>query len=286
MNVEALRRWWSEGSARRDLPWRRTREPWAILVAEVMLQQTQVSRVIPRWHRFLDRFPTPSACASEPAGAVIEEWSGLGYNRRALALHRCAQAVTRDHGGRIPDDLDALLALAGIGPYTARAVLVFAFERDHGVLDTNVARILARRASRQLGRAEAQSQADAIVPLGEAWWWNQALLDLGAQVCRARDPRCGACPALRGCGWQGGDDGADDPAVGSAGVSAGQSRFVGSDRQGRGRLIDALRNSPVAVVDVAGIMGWPDDEARAERVVAGLVADGLAVERSDELRLP
>jgi len=165
-------------------------------------------------------------------------------------------------------------------------VLVFAFEEDHGVLDTNVARILARRSGRRLKRAAAQQAADDAVPAGESWWWNQALLDLGARLCRARTPQCAECPLRAGCAWQGGIDGADDPAVGSAGVAGGQSRFAGSDRQGRGRLVAALRLGPVAAAQVAPIAGWPDDQARADRVAAGLVADGLAVESDGGLTLP
>lgn len=284
MDVDGVRSWWDRSA--RDLPWRRTRDPWAILVSEVMLQQTQVDRVVPRWSRFLDRFPDPGACAAAGPGEVIGEWAGLGYNRRALALHRCSVEVVARHGGRLPQDLEALLALPGIGPYTARAVLVFAFEEDHGVLDTNVARILARRSGRRLKRAVAQQAADDAVPAGESWWWNQALLDLGARLCRARTPQCAECPLRAGCAWQGGIDGADDPAVGSAGVAGGQSRFAGSDRQGRGRLVAALRLGPVAAAQVAPIAGWPDDQARADRVAAGLVADGLAVESDGGLTLP
>ena len=280
MNASAVLDWWAE--ERRDLPWRRTRDPWAVLVSEVMLQQTQVDRVIPKWRAFLDRFPDPSACAAAPVGAVIEAWAGLGYNRRGVALHRCAVTVVDDHGGRLPLELTALLALPGIGPYTARAVLAFAGERDVAVVDTNVARILARQAGRPLRGAEVQSAADAVVPAGQGWAWNQAMLDLGAGVCRARTPACSECPVTPSCAWQGGTE--EDPAIGSAGVSGGQSRFEGSDRQGRGRLVDALRRGPV--LDLAVAAGWPDDPERASRVAATLVADGLAVLDGDTLVLP
>ena len=262
---------------RRDLPWRRTRDPWRILVSELMLQQTQVARVVPRYEAFVARWPTPAACAASPAAEVVEAWAGLGYNRRALNLHRCAGAAVADHGGGLPDDLGALLALPGVGPYTARAVLAFAFERDHvGVLDTNVARVLARRSGRPLGRTEAQYAADQAVPIGRSWAWNQALLDLGATICTARAPRCETCPVRDGCAWATAGTPEPDPAVGSAGVSGRQSRFEGSDRQGRGRLVDALRRGPVSAAALASAAGWPDDPGRAERVVASLVADGLA----------
>ena len=267
----------------RDLPWRRTREPWPVLVAEVMLQQTQVDRVVPRWERFLDRFPDPAACAGAPVGDVLREWSGLGYNRRAVNLHRCATRVVALHAGLVPADLDALLALPGVGPYTARAVLAFAFEVEAAVVDTNVARVLARRAGHRLSAGEAQALADGAAPPGQAWAWNQVLLDLGAVVCRAREPRCGECPVADGCAWRGMGP---DPANGSAGVGGRQPRFEGSDRQGRGRLVSALSDGPVPADRLAEVMGWPDDPERAGRVAAGVRADGLAVRCGSGYRLP
>jgi A/G-specific adenine glycosylase len=265
--------WWEE--QRRELPWRETRDPWEVLVCEVMAQQTQVARVAERWRPFLDRFPTPAALAAVPADEVVRWWSGLGYNRRAIALHRAAQAVVRDHGGRLPGDLDALLALPGVGPYTARAVLAFAFEADHGIVDTNTARVLARWAGRSLRAAQVQAAADEVVPAGRAWAWNQAMLDLGATVCTRRAPDCERCPVTAACAWASAGRPDPDPADGSAGVGGGQSRFEGSDRQGRGRLVEALRSGPVGEGELAAVMGWPDDPARAERVAATLLTDGL-----------
>lgn len=267
--------WWEE--RRRDLPWRQTRDPWEVLVCEVMAQQTQVARVAERWRPFVDRFPTPAALAAAPVAEVVRWWTGMGYNRRALNLHRCAQAVVAHHHGRLPDDLDALLALPGVGLYTARAVLAFAFERDHGVVDTNTARVLARWEGHRLGAREAQAAADDAVPAGDAWAWNQAMLDLGASVCTRRAPRCGECPVTDSCAWAQAGWSPPDPADGSAGVSGSQSRFEGSDRQGRGRLVEALRRGTVAAANLPEVMGWPDDPARAERVAATLVADGLVV---------
>jgi A/G-specific adenine glycosylase len=282
--VTDLLDWWEP--RRRDLPWRRTRDPWEVLVCEVMAQQTQVARVAERWRPFLDRFPTPAACAAEPVSEVIRWWEGLGYNRRAVNLHRCAVAVVDHHGGRLPDDLDSLLALPGIGPYTARAVLAFAFERDAAIVDTNTARVLARWAGRRLTASEAQRAADAVVPAGQAWAWNQAILDLAAAVCTRRAPRCEACPVGDRCAWRQSGNPMPDPADGSAGVTGGQSRFDGSDRQGRGRLVDALRSGPLDRPDLAVAAGWPGDPDRAERVADSLVADGLAAWRGDELHLP
>jgi A/G-specific adenine glycosylase len=277
---------WGE-SVRRDLPWRRTRDPWRILVSELMLQQTQVVRVVPRYEAFLEQFPTPAACAAAPVAEVLRAWEGLGYNRRALNLHRAAVQITEEHGGRLPDALAALLALPGIGPYTARAVLTFAFERHHGVLDTNAARFLSRAvAGRRLAPREAQDLADELVPLGRGWEWNQAVLDLGATVCTKRSPSCGACPLATSCAWATAGWPEPDPADGSAGTSARQSRFAGSDRQGRGRLVQALRTGPIEVVRLADAAGWPEDPDRAQRVAEGLVSEGLAEIVDGQLALP
>jgi A/G-specific adenine glycosylase len=276
--------WWAARS--RDLPWRTTRDPWAVLVCEVMAQQTQAERVAARWGPFLERFPTPAACAAAPVADVLRVWSGLGYNRRAVALHACATAVVEHHGGAMPRSLDELLALPGIGPYTARAVAAFAFEDDHGVVDTNTARVHARWAGRRLGAGAVQAAADDAVPAGRAWAWNQALLDLGATVCRRRSPDCGSCPVVDGCAWAAAGRPAPDPADGTYGVSGGQSRFAGSDRQGRGRLVEALRAGPVPLGALAETVGWPDDSERAERVAATVVRDGLAVHRRGTYHLP
>lgn len=287
MDVAAVLDW--AAGRRDDLPWRHTREPWPVLVSESMLQQTQVSRVVPRWHRFLERFPTPSACADAPVADVIDEWAGLGYNRRAVNLHRCAVAVRDVHGGLVPDDLPALLALPGLGPYTARAVLAFAFERDVAVVDTNVGRVLARQTGERLTPSVAQRLADDLVPVGSAWSWNQAMLDLGALVCTKRSPRCTECPVRSTCAWSSG--GGDDPAIGSAGVGKVQSTFEGSFRQGRARLLDALRlGGSIAPDQWVVACGWSERVGGvrdAERAASTLVEDGLAVVGADgSLSLP
>jgi A/G-specific adenine glycosylase len=277
---------WGE-QVRRDLPWRATRDPWAILVAELMLQQTQVPRVLPRFAAFLSRFPDPATCATAPPAAVVQAWEGLGYNRRAVNLHRAATAIVQEHAGVVPADLAALVALPGVGRYTARAVLAFAYEQDHGVVDTNAARFLARAvAGRRLRPAEAQRLADAHVPAEEGWAWNQAVLDLGATVCVKRSPRCDVCPILSHCTWRTSGDPTTDPAEGSAGTSGRQSAFDGSDRQGRGRLVQALRTGPLEVTRIADAAGWPDDPDRAHRVADGLVVDGLAEYADGQLALP
>jgi len=269
---------WAEAE-RRDLPWRRTRDPWAVLVSELMLQQTQVARVVGAYPAFIARFPTPTACAAAPVADVIRLWAGLGYNRRALLLHRAARKLVADHSGNVPDRLPGLLRLPGVGPYTARAVLAFAFERDVAVLDRNARRVL----SRALGGAVKQSDADAVVPSGKGWAWNQAVLDLGAIVCRAR-PRCGACPAAaaRACAWHAAGRPEPDPWP----RAAGQTCFEGSDREGRGRLVRALRERPVPWANIADATGWPEERERALRVARALVAEGLAADGGDRLSLP
>ena len=268
---------WAPGGWR-DLPWRRTRDPWAVLVSELMLQQTQVSRVVPKWEAFVARWPTATECAAAAQSEVVRAWSGLGYNRRALNLHRCAVAVAARHGGELPADLAALQALPGIGPYTARAVLAFAFGRDVGVVDTNAARVLTRAAvGHAVGRAGLQRVADAVVPEGQGWAWNQAVLDLGATLCTAATPRCVDCPLAEACAWR--RSGGPDPAL----RPSSQGAFAGSDRQARGRLVDALRHGPVA--DPGHACGCPDDPVRVGRIVDGIVADGFATARGGLLVL-
>jgi A/G-specific adenine glycosylase len=281
---EDLIGWWAASG--RDLPWRATRDPWAVLVSELMLQQTQVPRVVERWPVFLEQFPSPTACAESPVGDVVRAWAGLGYNRRAVNLHRAASAVVERHGGALPDDLAALLALPGVGPYTARAVLVFAFERDIGLVDTNAGRFVARAgAGRALAAREAQVVADGLVPEGMGWAWGSAVFDLGALVCRRRVPVCSACPVVGSCAWARAGWPEPDPVTGSAGISGGQPPFDGSDRQGRGRLVDALRAGPVPVDRLPSATGWPEDPGRASRAAAGLVRDGVAAWSPDGTRL-
>jgi A/G-specific adenine glycosylase len=247
-----------------------------------MLQQTQAPRVVPKFEAFMERFPTVADCADAPTGRVIDAWSGLGYNRRAVNLHRAAIVIRDDHEGVVPEDLAALLALPGVGPYTARAVLVFAFERDIGLIDTNAGRFVARAlAGTPVARIDAQSLADETVPRGDAWAWGQAVFDLGAAVCTKQSPRCDQCPISASCVWYRAGRPEPDPVVGSAGISRGQSTFAGSFRQGRGRLVHALRGGALAPDAVALAAGWPDDPERAERALASLVADGLAVVRAD-----
>ena len=242
---DALLRWYAK--ERRDLPWRRTADPYAILVSEVMLQQTQVARVVPRYLEWLARWPTAAALAAASRAEVLAAWVGLGYNRRALALHAAAAAVARDGW---PEDLRTL---PGVGPYTAGAVASFAFGAQVAAVDTN-----ARRVAERLGHGPP----DALVPPGRAADWNQAAMELGATVCTARTPRCGACPVAAWCVSAG------RPAAPAASARRGASeRFEDSNRWVRGRVVAALAKGEGLPADIAA--------ERVERAVAGLVRDGL-----------
>lgn len=185
----------------RDLPWRRTRDPYCILVSELMLQQTQVSRVLGYYHRFLERFPTIDTLASAPPSRVREAWEGLGYYARARNLHSLARTVVRERSGELPQDVDELRALPGIGAYTAGAVASFAFEQRSAAVDTNVARVIKRVFSPRATSARIWRIAEAILPLTgrAAWTHNQAVMELGALICTARSPKCQQCPVRSEC---------------------------------------------------------------------------------------
>ena len=241
-----------------------------------MLQQTQVDRVVPFYERFVTAFADPAACARVRPAEVVRLWSGLGYNRRALNLHRAAAQVVEVHGGVMPRGDAALRALPGVGPYTARAVRTFAFDEDVAAVDTNATRVLARCvAGAPLRVREANEIADRLVPPGRSWEFNQAMFDLGATVCTGARPGCPACPLRRQCAWHRAGLPGPDPWRASP-VARRQSAFAGSDRQGRGRLLQALRQGGVCAGEVPAACGWPDDRARAERVAAALVDEGFA----------
>jgi len=278
---------WSAAS-RRELPWRETRDPWLVLVSELMLAQTQVERVIPKYVSFVELFPTASTCANASVGDIVRAWAGLGYNRRAVNLHRCAVQIVETYRGVFPQGLAELLALPGVGPYTARAVMAFAWDRDVGVVDTNAGRVLARLEGRSLARAECQSLADAAVPAGYGWAWNQAILDLGATICTSRAPKCALCPLVAECAWNRSGCGEPDPARGSAGTSVGQSTFEGSVRQGRGRVIAHLSSvGRIPESDFDHVAGWPVGDTRTRAMIDSLVRDGLALRSADgSLALP
>ena len=261
----------------RDLPWRDPDcTPWGIYLSEVMSQQTPVARVQPVWERWLDRWPTPADLAADSPGEAVRMWDRLGYPRRALRLHESAAAMVERHGGEVPSDHDDLLALPGVGAYTAAAVASFAFGDPRTVVDTNVRRVLARavtgtqHAAPSLTVAESRL-AERSMPedVDQANAWNAAVMELGALVCTARSPRCGTCPVAHLCAWQlAGRPEHDGP------PRRGQA-WHGTDRQVRGRIVQMLRESPDPVDRQSLALTWPDDAAKVERCLAGLIEDGL-----------
>ncbi len=253
-----------------------------MLVSEVMLQQTQTSRVIAPWRRFLEACPTPTACADQPLSSILQLWEGLGYHRRAKALHEAARVIVRDFDGQVPRDAVALRRLPGVGEYTANAVASFAFDLPLAVLDTNVGRVLARAvANRQLGGRDARIMAQELLPNSDVSSFNQSMLDLGAQFCRSA-PLCGACPVATVCRWQ--REGGDDPAPKSAGVSRPQSLFAGSNRQVRGRVLAMLRTGTTSNAKLEKTLADVDG-SRLAVILAGLIDDGLIERRGRSLRL-
>lgn len=267
----------------RDLPWRRTSDPWHVLVSEVMLQQTSVARVLPKYDAFITEFPTARALADAPLGEALALWSGLGYPRRCRNLRDAATAIAHEHDGRMPDTLGGLLALPGIGQYTARAVLAFAHRVDVAVVDVNVSRVLSRLEGRPMKARELQLFADELVPEGLGWEWNQVMMDFGARLCTVRNPSCGGCPVRRQCRWHGEGD---DPAPVSAGASRPQGRFEGSDRQARGRAMRAVGDGTRSEAEVIALMGLDDDRGRARTLIGALVDEGLLVRDGRNVRLP
>lgn len=266
----------------RDLPWRAPDAgAWAVLVSEVMLQQTQVARVLPAYEAWLRRWPTPSALAADAPGDAVRMWGRLGYPRRALRLHAMAVAIDERFDGAVPDDADALLLLPGIGPYTASAVLAFAFRKRAVVLDTNVRRVLARlrglppHPSAGVSVAEGANAA-AVLPDDpeRSARWNVAVMELGALVCGMRRPDCDACPLSPQCVWfAAGRPGLDAPPRRSQG-------YAGTDRQCRGAILRVLREADEAVARADVDAVWPDAPQR-ERALTSLLDDGLVVSRGE-----
>lgn len=287
--ARAANAWYAE--AARDLPWRAaSTTPWAVLVSEFMLQQTQVDRVLPRWTAWMRRWPAPADLASEEPGEAVRAWDRLGYPRRALWLHRAAAEIADRHSGEVPRDVDTLLALTGVGPYTARAVAVFAFGDRHPVVDTNTRRLIARlvhgRAAAGMHGPADLADMEGLLPRdpAEAAVFNAAAMELGAIVCTARSPRCDACPVAEWCEWRG--SGYPDNAPQKR---PRQARFEGSDRQARGRIMAVLREAtdPVPVADaIAAAAAGGSDREQPRRAYDSLVADGLVVEFEGSARLP
>ncbi|NGO72723.1 A/G-specific adenine glycosylase [Streptomyces boncukensis] len=260
----------------RDLPWRRPEAgAWGVMASEFMLQQTPVNRVLPVYEEWLERWPRPADLAAEAPGEAVRAWGRLGYPRRALRLHAAARAIAERHGGEVPSEHAQLLALPGVGEYTAAAVVSFAYGQRHAVLDTNVRRVFARAVSGQQFPPNATTAAErrlarALLPDDDATAsrWAAATMELGALVCTARGPQCGRCPIAEQCAWQlAGAPAHEGPA------RRGQS-YAGTDRQVRGRLLAVLRASkdPVPQSDLDQVWHEPVQRARA---LDGLVSDGL-----------
>lgn len=264
---------WYEHS-KRDLPWRAPgTTPYQVLVSEVMLQQTPVSRVVPAYQAWIARWPDATSLAAAPSGEAVRQWDRLGYPRRALRLHAACTAVVERYGGELPSTVQELLTLPGVGDYTARAVAAFALRQRHPVVDTNVRRVVARLVE---GVADAPvtkadlARVEALLPAvdEDAATLSIAFMELGALVCTARAPRCGACPVAGWCAWR---------SAGSPPLDAPVKRpqgYAGTDRQVRGRLLAVLRDCSGPVEAAALDQAWGDPVQRA-RALDGLVADGL-----------
>ena len=283
--AEAVGAWFPANG--RDLPWRRAGfTAWGTLVSEFMLQQTPVARVIPRLAEWLERWPTPADLAAAASGDAVRAWQSLGYPRRALNLHAAAVAITQRHGGVVPHEVDELLALPGVGDYTARAVAVFAYGHRHPVVDVNIRRVIARAVHGQgePGPAHKRDLVDmeALLPpdLESARLTNVAMMELGALVCTARSPKCEECPLASQCAWRL----TGYPAFEGKRAPI-QKRFEGSDRQVRGLILKELRAADVPVTVPEIVQVWPLDDQR-DRALASLLKDGLVVEAEGGYTLP
>jgi A/G-specific adenine glycosylase len=266
---------------RRDLPWRDADvTPWQIMVSEFMLQQTPVSRVEPIWRDWIARWPTPSATAAAGPGEIVRAWGKLGYPRRAKRLHECAVVIARDHDDQVPDDVEVLLTLPGVGSYTARAIACFAYQQSVPVVDTNVRRVVARvvHGKADAGSASAvrdHADVSALLPTDStAHTFSAALMELGATVCTARTPKCGLCP-LSVCQWR---QAGFPPSEGPARRPQG---YAGTDRQVRGRLMDVLRGNDLPVTRDQLDVVWLRDTVQRDRALESLLADGLVAKTSD-----
>jgi A/G-specific adenine glycosylase len=272
--TEPVLTWYAANA--RDLPWRRPdASPWAVLVSEIMLQQTPVVRVLPAYESWLARWPVPAALAAEPPGEAVRALDRLGYPRRALNLHASARAIVDRHDGVVPAEYDELRALPGVGAYTAAAVASFAYRRRHAVLDTNVRRVLARVVTGVEYPPKAQTTAEvrvaeSLLPPDPpvAARWSVAVMELGALVCTARTPRCADCPLAMDCKWR---LSGKPPYYGPP--REGQT-YAGTDRQCRGRLLAVLRKAPGPVEKPTLDDVW-DDALQRERALAALIEDGL-----------
>ncbi|WP_246600210.1 A/G-specific adenine glycosylase [Skermania piniformis] len=273
VDIVTLTDWYRRNA--RDLPWRAPGTAgWPILLSEVMLQQTPVARVAPIWAEWVTQWPRPSAMAASTPAEVLRAWGRLGYPRRALRLHECAEILATEHADRVPAEVDVLLTLPGIGDYTARAVACFAYGRRVPVVDTNVRRVIARAVH---GRADAAPAArrdladvEVLLPADPptAAVFSAALMELGATVCTARNPACARCPLTR-CAWRS----AGKPTA--SGPKRRAQRYAGTDRQVRGLLLAVLRDDPDPVERNRLDLVWPNDPGQRNRALDSLLQDGL-----------
>ncbi len=278
--AEALLAWYAD--AARELPWRAGGvTPWAVLVSEVMLQQTPVARVLPIWRTWVDRWPDPQALANDSPAQAVRAWGKLGYPRRALRLHATARQIVSDFNGAVPPGIEDLQSLPGIGAYTARAIAAFAFGARTPVVDTNVARVLARAVHGQAQAGPNVTAADrrsmeSVLPIeaARAARLSVAVMELGALVCTASAPDCKACPLRLDCSWHR----AGRPAYG--GPRRRPQQFAGTDRQVRGLVLDVLRGTPAPVLVADLDRVWADDLQRS-RALDSLLADGLVEQLLD-----
>ena len=303
----SLLNWYAQ--EQRDLPWRKTSDPYAILVSEVMLQQTQVDRVLPKYRQFLAAFPTLADLAAASTADVISAWVPLGYNRRAISLQSIAKQVIADYQGHIPDTIEELLKLKGIGRYTAGAIACFAYRKHVATVDTNIRRVLHRiflgleQPEQKINDQQMLLLAEQVLPESQAYNWNQALMDLGATICTSNDTRCGSCPLQETCQAY---TEMGQYSLFPSGVVFRQMRkvaekksnyqaqpFTSSNRYFRGRIIDLLRSVPPRQripLEVLGVQIKPgysaEDSTWLQKIINGLVKDGLLDATEEGVRLP
>lgn len=274
--VSAVINWFIKNQ--RDLPWRKS-TPWGVVVSEFMLQQTPVERVLPIWNLWMKTWPTPGALAKASKAEVITAWGKLGYPRRALRLHECAQIIDQKYDGNVPESYAELIELPGVGDYTANAIRAFAFSLEANVLDTNIRRVITRwksgieYPSQSITRNERELAA-TLIPKVNSHQWAAASMELGALICTSKNPLCVDCPLNSTCSWK-------NAGYPPSEVKKKTQSWHGTDRQCRGRIMDAVKVSPTSINDIA----W-SEQSQLERAIASLVLDGLIIEDEGIVRLP
>jgi A/G-specific adenine glycosylase len=276
--MELLLDWYHQH--KRALPWRKT-TPWGVLISEFMLQQTPVHRVLPQWQRWMELWPTPTDLAQAPLSDALREWGRLGYPRRAKRLHQCAQVIVRDHNGEVPQLIDELRSLPGIGEYTAAAIAAFAYRKSELVLDINIRRVYARcwqgmSAPNSAPNNSEREFARGLIPLGDDGSWAAATMELGALICKARTPLCEECPLQNLCLWR---------SKGYPELAEVKKRAAwhGSDRQCRGVILQALRER--SEIDENDLITLWSNQSQYEKALTSLIDDGLIEQRGKRFTL-